>query len=997
MEFTIYTLGDIELFRSALNGVAMMFTVAQGESIDIWASNSGWGLGMGALLGALMALLIMVYNGALKRQLDWRMILMPLLLYFVLTVPKATVVIQDSYNQTAPSRVDNIPFGLAFPLSIVSTITHSATTKLETVFFVPYDGFTKITDQGYVAPLKLLNAIRYTGLTASGGMPNLQETLNNAYHICIVNNDAFDENEYKSSIDTLSVFTRALQSPNVENRFVKVPTANGGKKMMSCLNVATYITDGINAYISGSNTGQNHMLSTAQLASTNLTSDTNKIQAGQDGSKQGLPQMDTAEIIKTIANISGANNVEIMAFMQQTILNPTLSAVSECAIDSDPASQGRCSSYYTSVEQWKEKAAADASGFVAIMRDGQNLLIVLSIILFPIMVVILVLQGQSAMKILGSYMMFTVSAFMWLPVASIINFYTHLQLHEELRKWNPDGDPTLFLSLKNSPAFYDAVSKKLELANHALASVPMICMGLFSGMLMTMNRLSDRWNTQSQNYDAKANVPDVVKRGPIAEVSPSYSASGMNNFMMQNGVGTAWDADVKNEASRTLNQIQGREKANSELSQASWKATGMREKGVEEQKAYIKSALSERGFKEGNGHTLDEAAQATLNILNGSNKTDSSGLGHSNDTAKTNAVATVVGAQGGGGGSVGVAQQVGGDKNKANKHPDNVNPTDATKANGKLALEGQVSASYTDSNIDQQTQATQDKTGTDLVSTDNIDSSLKSSDTSAGRISNEQQQAYLSSVNAKMTETASDKTSQTYSATVDKNVGKNYSDFKQNQEAISQTQSNGLSQKLNSTEAVNRMKNNDGMGQRADNVIQQVNSTQEGKKAYESNLEALRTGGYAESSVGSQGPEGEKALQRLAAIQTGLQMGGDEQKSALQVFAPSAKPVQTISNHQTSYGLEKKNEAIIADAQDRTAKVQTETADLENRIDKQASRIGSTVDSAYGDFDAKANRGVSSQVITPVEQKEANDLEVAKEFAKQNKIIQEEKLDQSKK
>ncbi len=398
MEFTIFTLGDVALFENALKGVAMMFTVARGGTMDIWASNSGWGLGMGALLGALMALLIMVYNGALKRQLDWRMLLMPLLLYYVLTVPKVTVTIVDSYSNQPPRNVDNVPLGLAFPLGIISQIAHAATMKLETVFYVPYDGFTKITDQGYVAPLKLLNAIRYTGITASGAMPNLQQAVNEAFNVCLTNNNAFVENDYKSAIDSLSVFVSAVQNASVANRYVRVPTANSGMKVMSCEDVGAYIQDGINAYITGNNTGLYKMLTDEQLRTSNLKTDASKIQTGQSGSKQGMPEMNTSQIISTIASIAEADNATIMAFMQQTILNPTLSAVSECAVDSDPASQGRCSSYYTSVEQWKEKAAADASGFVAIMRDGQNLLIVLSIILFPIMVVILVLQGQSAMK-----------------------------------------------------------------------------------------------------------------------------------------------------------------------------------------------------------------------------------------------------------------------------------------------------------------------------------------------------------------------------------------------------------------------------------------------------------------------------------------------------------------------------------------------------------------------------------------------------------------------
>lgn len=939
MQFTVYTLGDVSLFESAFQGVAMMFTVASGGTMDIWASNSGWGLGMGALLGSLMALLIMIYNGAMKRQLDWRTLLAPLLLYFVLTVPKATVVVVDSYSKQAPRHVDNVPFGLAFPMGVISQIAYSATEKLETIFYVPYSGYTSITSEGYVAPLKMLNAIRYTGLTASGAMPNLQSAVNEAYHICLTNNDAFSENDYNNSIDSLDVFVKALQSTNVENRYVRVPTADQGIKVMSCANVATYIEDGIDAYITGNNNGLFKMLTNEQLKTSNMQKDAVKIQTGQSGSKQGLPDMTTAKIIETISSMAQADNVTVMAFMQQTILNPTLSAVSECAIDNDPTSQGRCSSYYTSVEQWKEKAAADASGFVAIMRDGQNLLIVLSVILFPIMVVILVLQGQSAMKILGSYILYTVSAFMWLPVASIINFYTHLQLHEELEKWNPTRDPNVFLSLKNAPAFYDAVSKKLALANHALASVPMLCMGIFSGMLMTMNRLSDRWNTQNQYYDPKTNVPDAVKRGPIAEVGPSYSASGMNSVMTQNGVGQAWTAEASKEMSNTLSQVQALEEKNSSILSANWKKTGATLDDVTQQKQLIRSAMEGKEFSNMSSAQKEEATEAYLSELNGTalNNNRSSGVGNTGNKidAQTNTLT--------GQGSVGATGRLNNDNQGKTSAAAGVSPS--------VSGNGAINFSNGTQNIEQKT----NNNSIERIHNEGNSSSFRDGESVRSGMSNQQKHTFQRNLSAQMADMASNKTSRTYSEVKGKQVSRAHDELLSNQQAIQQKTGMAFKQSMSSTEMANRQKSNENFAKNADQIYNNVMSTEAGREQFKKARQQFLDQGSAETSILNQ-QGGERLVNNIVAMQVASSQGSTE---ALQLFSNLDAPKSVDPNAKTSMGLKEKNEPHIESAQNAGLKAQAETENLDAKLEQKTNSINGAVGSTYNDNSNGANRGVT--------------------------------------
>lgn len=566
MRFTIYTLGDVQLFEGAFQGIAMMYQVSSGHSIDLWTSNMPMGLGIGALLGALMALLLMIYTGYQKKDLDFRSVLLPLILYFALTVPKATVVIEDSYSQEAPVLVDNVPIGLAFPMGVISGIAMSATTQLENIYYVPYNGFTKITDQGYVAPLKLLHAIRYTGVSASAGMPLLNSTLQEVASICLVNNPDFNSKNYKNKIDGFSEFQLALQSPSVANRYVKVPLSGAlPYKMLTCPQASEYISDSLDAYMAGTNSNSTlQMLSNVDLEKNNLVSDVQKGLANQENANEnvGVRYDSNGEIIASIGAMAGASNQEVLQFLKTALLDTTLSTVNHCTASKLQSDKAKCQNYVTAVEQWKEKSASDASGFASIMRDGQNLLIILSIILFPLVLLIVIIKGVSSFKLFGSYILFAICAFMWLPVASIINFYTHLQLYEAMVKFNPTNDPNAVLSLKNAPEFYDAVSQKLALANSALATVPMLCIGLFSGMLMTINSLTDKWNTQTKTYDEKANIPDTVKRGPIASVGSSVSYGNIGAKAEVSGLAQSQNTSKNVEVANTLKQQKGASEKN---------------------------------------------------------------------------------------------------------------------------------------------------------------------------------------------------------------------------------------------------------------------------------------------------------------------------------------------------------------------------------------------------------------------------------------------------
>src|SRR5690606_22265556 len=275
-----------------------------------------------------LAICMLMYNAAFKQKFDYRAIILPLILYIVLTVPKVTVNVVDAYYRDGAQTVANVPLGLALPMSAISTIAFNATEKLETVFQVPSNGsFTKITEDGFVMPLKLLHSLRYTGLTMRDAYPNVTESVAEVVKICLTNNLTFDELEYSSSSKSMKVFFSALNDPIAGARLVKIyPSSNPTGQVVSCSMAASYIENSVNAYINGAGTGL-LLISPEEYKTKNLRTDIEKILASNNGNtgSRNLTNISSMRILDDIQSLTNVSNEDALNFVAATVFNPQLS------------------------------------------------------------------------------------------------------------------------------------------------------------------------------------------------------------------------------------------------------------------------------------------------------------------------------------------------------------------------------------------------------------------------------------------------------------------------------------------------------------------------------------------------------------------------------------------------------------------------------------------------------------------------------------------------
>ena len=122
MEYPIYTYGGGDLLIAVFNAIAMIF-----KSDSKYLTPVGT---MSMTLGGVYIAIKAIFKGDFGMfSKSW---MLPSMIAFVfLFSPKATVWIKDEVAMNAPTKIDNIPFGIAFFTSLSSNVTHHLSKLME--------------------------------------------------------------------------------------------------------------------------------------------------------------------------------------------------------------------------------------------------------------------------------------------------------------------------------------------------------------------------------------------------------------------------------------------------------------------------------------------------------------------------------------------------------------------------------------------------------------------------------------------------------------------------------------------------------------------------------------------------------------------------------------------------------------------------------------------------------------------------------------------------
>lgn len=520
-DFIIYTLGDTATFEAMLQGVALIF------QDPIYSGDAAFGLGYGVFLGVLILFTIALYQSAFKQKFDLKMLLIPFIFYVMLTLPKTTVTIVDSYNQETPRQVANIPLGLALPLNLISSISQSFTESMETAYSTPNS--PRLLVDGFVSPLRTLYALRYVNISEES--PFVSNMINQVYQSCIVGNPKFDPDEYRNSPDSYTYFMNFLYD-NAAG-IVTLRQMDGSFKSYSCFEAASELQKSFESFVFGDGVNQGTL-------NYNFKRALNGALLMTDGSGTLTKTRDYSDIMSSFSQITDLGINDGRQFLLNALFNQPLQSASLCTNNNGSTSgelsnAAHCIAWVQGEAQLAEDNAAAATGFLKMMQDGQNILLILAILMFPMVVLMIVYMGTKSVIIISSYLMYLASVYLWMPLASIINFYSYIKIKNTIYTFTGSESGDLF-AISDYPAFYQSISDSLAFANTLIAILPIFSMMFFSGMTMAMVSLMRRMDvTKSPYYDSKVNAPSALGSSPFSTKSSMTTTNGLGATTDTNG------------------------------------------------------------------------------------------------------------------------------------------------------------------------------------------------------------------------------------------------------------------------------------------------------------------------------------------------------------------------------------------------------------------------------------------------------------------------------
>jgi hypothetical protein len=493
MEFTIYTFGDVEIFRAALAGVAMIF-----NADGFFVSDSGIGLGALTALGLLLGLVVMLLNSIITQKADLGGLVVMVLVFAVLFVPKFSVNVED-YNGDAIAKVDNVPLGVALPAGLVSGLAREMNIRMGTAFSTT-EGYPTglMTPEALRSPLKMLLSLRNGYTLMPERTPVLLSNLTNLVAYCVAGRNFTAPNAQTVKIKDAPITHLLELAETVNGLTMYADPVTKANELRPCKDVASEISSAIDSLYDSSDLTE---IMTAAAARTGAAPI--RLTAGRPEVQPvtGELMMDNLSMLFQVSGRSAES------FIKTSLLMPYVSRAHLCAdSNSDPVMWAQCMPFQSGIMQWQEDEAAAGTAFQRIMFHGMNALFFIWICLSPVVAVLMLMMGVRGLKLAGSFLMFGAWTVSWYVGASVVNFYMLKQLQYELAMLGSFDNLT--------PAtigwFFDTIQNKIAVAGTMMSSVPLIMMTIMSGSMYGMVQLANRWGAKD-HYDQMVNSPSMIQ------------------------------------------------------------------------------------------------------------------------------------------------------------------------------------------------------------------------------------------------------------------------------------------------------------------------------------------------------------------------------------------------------------------------------------------------------------------------------------------------------
>ena len=515
MEFTIYTFGDVETVRAALDGVAMIFS-AEG----FFTSSSGVGLGILATVGLLVGLTAMLVNGVIHQKVEVGQFLVTVIVFVLLFVPKYSVTVED-YSGAGVARVDNVPLGVAFPAGLVSGIARELNYKMGTAFST-VQGYPSgiMTPNALSSPMKLLHSLRNGAALMRQTDPRLVANIANLVAYCAAGRPGYLQEWEALRVDQDPVQFLAQKIINTGTGGFSMYIHPGATEagLATCASAAQGIIDDMTAFMASGDVASGKLAQVLTATASRAGAATVTIVGGGSAAVQPVLSTNINNAMMTLGESSSAT---AMKFLKFTMLSPMVRESFRCAENSgNPEDWAQCMPYASSVTQWQEDEATAGTMFLRIMKNGMNALFFIWICLAPVVAAAMLMLGLRGMRLAGSYLLFGIWTVSWYVGASIVNFYVLKQIQYETSMLGGLAG----LSSDSLGLFFFNLGDKIAVGGTMLASVPLIMMTVLSGSVYGMVSMANRLSG-TDRYNEKVNAPDALGSAPAFQHGAQFNAA----------------------------------------------------------------------------------------------------------------------------------------------------------------------------------------------------------------------------------------------------------------------------------------------------------------------------------------------------------------------------------------------------------------------------------------------------------------------------------------
>ncbi len=642
--------GNGEVVKAVFDGVAMI----SGSTL------MGGAMQAAALFGFLVALSVAVFKLDLRESFTYLFVVG--FCWMGMIVPKTTVLITESggYGYTGRQyTVGNVPVGLAYMGYFVSSFGQSITRKAEQVNHLPDD--LNYSRTGMLFGARLLENIREARIPDAQLTQDWALFMNqcsffdmNLYHFYTVQ-DLAQSTDILSTLGNTNqaLFTNVSETTAEKSERLKY---NGKSKTMTCNEAAKLLKERTEFY--SKNYLPNYIANRVFAGLGTNAAGVNRVNALVTlGNNSFQYLLDNART-DTLKNIEQAAMVEVIR--QAGIINGQRNRNSAAVQQAFAQVQAR--NQYIAAQK---TGALMASWNLPLIRSAVEAIM---IGLFPFVMILALLGGIMAFRMLGFYMMGMMWIQLWAPVASIINLIMTMNTKRllSLETLNgaitPGSSDTLLMAAADAQAAAGSAMWLIPVIAGALAMGGRSLMNGMMGMTSSAKSTGEAAGSQvgSGNYSA-GNMNYNNSNANKHSLNPVYTDPQM--MTAQSATGTSW-RDMATGESRVqmrnsslgvssqsqISQSESYSKAadRAETAAQQWQAS-MREsvsQGNSNRLAFATNYGMDRSASEGYGMGLDAAESSKFSYVLDRGKKIGQQFGISNTSSISSAIAIGLGAGG---------------------------------------------------------------------------------------------------------------------------------------------------------------------------------------------------------------------------------------------------------------------------------------------------------------------------------------------------------------